>query len=393
MAEVLWSLTEHRGPEGLRAIEPDWRRLYNEMPDPAMCHSHEVYSAYVAHICPAPESFRCFALSDGDRVRAILPLEERREHSFVERGVGFRPRVWGMPWCEAMWITDAIGPEDDARRALLPVVIEHLRREPGRPAILVLGRGRDASVLWDGLDRIAPWARFVFSDGGEYVVPTDMTIEAFNARLSSRSRNVLHKASRAFEDLPGAARVRTAHDGLLEEYERFIAVEASGWKGRHGSAIAQLPALEAFLRDLLVRLTLDGRCEIHALHAEGRCIASGFYVFTGRQCAALKSGYDESYARVSPGRLRAHQSLEWCCESPEVDSVSEMSDAPWLRMWLPETNGMRRAYVSLRPVSGALLLAAFRFRYGPVRRTMRAIKAWKKSREDKVQPLPGRDSL
>lgn len=386
-----WSVTEHRGPEGLAAIKADWRRLYLAMPNAAMWHSFEAYSAYLQHLCPDPQGFRCFALSDGERVRAILPIEER-----LERDLGLPVRVWGMPWRQqGGWLTtDAIGPEDDARRALLPLVIERLHREPGRPAMLVLGRTRSASVLWDGLAELPSSRWFAFADGGESVMPTDMPVQAFMARLKSKSRNSPRKAARDFEALEGAEYVHAVEDpGLSSEFERFLDVEASGWKGERGSAVTQQPELAAFYRDLLERLSTDGHCEIHSLHAESRCIASALCVYTRRQCAVYKSGYDERYARVSPGLLNNQKTLERCCEDPVVDVVSEVSDAPWLHRWVPHTYGIQRAYVSLRPVSGALLLPALRLRYGPVRTVTRKLKAWRRDHDGRTSGRRGRDAV
>jgi hypothetical protein len=391
MPDVRWSITEHRGPEGVAALEADWRRLYSEMPAPGMWHSHEAFSTYVDHLCPEPERLVCFALSEGDRVRAILPIEERTERGLAELGLGIRPRVWGMPWQEGWSITDAIGPEDDARQALLPLVVERLRSRPGRPPILVLGRTRATSVLWDGLDSLSPLSVFSFADGGECVVPTDVPFEAFVARLSRNSRQILRRAARKFEALEGAAYVRAvAREDLLAEYERFLEVEASGWKGKHGSSVRQQPGLEGFYRALLERLTLDGHCEIHSLHAEDRCIASEYCTYMRGQAAMYKTGYDESYGYLAPGRLNNFKTLEWCCEDPDIGVMSEVSDAPWFRHWMPTVNGMRRAYVSLRPVSGALLILALRFRFGLVRRVVRTVTTWRHGRDAATQVQSGR---
>jgi CelD/BcsL family acetyltransferase involved in cellulose biosynthesis len=326
-------------------------------------------------------------------MRAILPLEERVDRSFVERGKGFPVRVLGMPWNETWPLTDAIGPEDDARRALLPAVVQHLRSDARRPALLVLGRARDGSVLWDGLAALPRGAAYAFADGGECVVPTDVTVGEFDARLSAKGRKKLKRARESHARLPGANWVRAVdREDLLREYAHFVEVEASGWKGRHGSAIRQRPESDAFYRALLEGLHLDGHCEIHALCAEGRTVSASLCVFTRNRGVILKSGYDESYARVAPGRVREQLTLEWACGSPEIEAVSQLSDAPWLRLWHPEVNTTLRAYVALRPISGRSLLLAYRVRYGPVRAFVRAHKERLRQRDDRSQMRRGRDA-
>jgi CelD/BcsL family acetyltransferase involved in cellulose biosynthesis len=156
--------------------------------------------------------------------------------------------------------------------------------------------------------------------------------------------------------------------------------------------VRQRPTAEAFYRALLTGLTLDGHCEIHSLHAEGRCIASKLCTYTRSECSTLKSGYDESYARISPGRLITNKTYEQACEDPLIKRISTVSDAPWLRLWLPTANGMRRAFVSLRPVSGTVALVALRLRYGPVRAIVRRMKARKRARDDRTHARRGRDA-
>jgi len=370
------------------AVEADWRALYAAMPQPALWHSFEAYTVYIDHLCPSPERFLCLALSDGQRTRAILPLEER-----TEPGLGVRIRVLGMPWNGAWRPTDAIGPEDDARAALLPAVIDYLRKRPGRPGILVLGQTWDGSALWEGLRQLPSSGWLAFADGAEFVIPTHRSFADFEAGLSQNSRKKLHKAARAFEALSDAAYVCTASpDDLAEEFEHFLDVEGSGWKAERGSAVKQHPELVAFYRGLIERMRLDGRVEFHALHAEGRCIASDFCVVTRNECAALKGGYIESYSHLTPGRLLTHKGIEWCCDDPAIDAVSEVSNAPWLLMWRPAENGLTRAYVSLSPVRGRLLLVALRFRYGPLRRMVRSYKAWRAGRKDGSAKDRGRDA-
>lgn len=393
MSNARWILTEHVGAEGFAAMQDDWRRLTSEMPDPAIWHSHEAYAAYIANLCPDPAAFRCLALSDGQRTRAILPLEERLDRGLYEGGRGVRMRVLGMPWRKENWaLTDAIGPEDDARRVLLPAAIAYLRRQPDRPAILALGRSRETSALWDGLASMSPLTWYAFNDVNEFVVSTAMPPAEFEARLSRNSRQMLRRAARRYGAFSGTGSVRAlAPEELADEFERFLDVEASGWKGAHGSAIRQAPGEEGFYRDLVRLISLDGRCEIHSLYAEGRCIASGLWVFTRHQAVLLKCGYDESYAHASPGRLLTHRSLLLCCADSEIGSVSLLGDAPWLRHWSPVSNSLQRAYVALRPVTGTAYLAALRLRYGPVRLVLRALKQRRARRAGGVR-APGRES-
>ncbi len=387
MAKDRWVVGEYRGLDGLRAVEADWRRLYDQMPHPAMRHSFEAFSVFLDTVCPAPDKVRFVTLSDGERVRAIMPIEERSEP-----GLGVALRVWGVPWNNQWRPNDVIALEDDAREALLSAAVQYLRRQPRRPAILVIGPSSDESVLWRQLDRFGR-TQFSFNDGAEYVMPANRSCEEFISSLSSKFRTQIRKAIQRFEALPGATYVRAVDPRDVEvEFEHLLCVEGSGWKGERGTAINQHPEVEAFYRGLTERLVDDGHCEINALHAEGKCIAAELCIQTRRHVDRPKGGYDEEYAFCAPGKLVTHKGLEWSCEDPSIDVLSSGSDAPWLQAWHPIPKELRRAYVSLRPVSGRLVLALLRFRYGPLRRLVRTARQRRAGSRRHTQPKRGRDA-
>ena len=380
VSESRWTVTEHRGQEGFASVEADWRRLYAEMLNPSMWHSFEAYQCYLEHLCPSPNGFRCLALDDGSHVQAILPLEERVEHA-----LGVPVRVWGLPCSDAWRISDAIGPDNEGRRVLLAQVLAHIRRDPNRPSLLMLGRLPRSAGEWHVLDRLGEGERLTYPDGALFIIKTD-SVEGLLGRLSGSGRKKLSVAEQHFTSLPGARYVSCKEPAqLAEEFEHFLDVEASGWKGQQGTAVKLNPELEAFYRGLTQTMKQDGWCEIHSLHAEDRCIASEFCVFTGGQCDAPKAGYDEAYSRIMPGKLLLNLGLQACCEDPRIEFANEMSDAEWLELWHPESDELAVEYIALRPVSGRLLLAALRLRFGPVRRMVRAYRAWRHERAGGTQ--------
>jgi CelD/BcsL family acetyltransferase involved in cellulose biosynthesis len=244
----------------------------------------------------------------------------------------------------------------------------------------MLGRLPHSAGGWHALDHLSRSDGLTYPDGALFIIRTD-SVEALLGRLSGSGRKKLSVAEQHFESLPGALYVSCKEPTeLAEEFEHFLDVEASGWKGEQGTAVKLNPELEAFYRGLTQSMKQDGWCEIHSLHAEGRCIASEFCVFTGAQCDAPKAGYDETYSRIMPGKLLVNLGLKACCEDPRIEFANEMSDAEWLELWHPESDELRVEYIALRPVSGRLLVAALRLRFGPVRRMVRRFRAWQNER-------------
>ncbi|HUQ13946.1 MAG TPA: GNAT family N-acetyltransferase [Novosphingobium sp.] len=121
---------------------------------------------------------------------------------------------------------------------------------------------------------------------------------------------------------------RTAGERSLATWiDHFLALEASGWKGRGGSALASDPATAGLFRDALTGAAERGRLERISLTLDGRPIAmlANFIVPPG--ACSYKTAFDERYARFSPGVLLQLENLalldrpevEWCdsCAAPD----------------------------------------------------------------------------
>ena len=81
----------------------------------------------------------------------------------------------------------------------------------------------------------------------------------------------------------------------------FLALEASGWKGRAGTATADRPAIRAFMECAVTALAADGHARIDRLKQGERTLATAITLRSGNTSWFWKIAYDEAYARFSPG--------------------------------------------------------------------------------------------
>lgn len=92
----------------------------------------------------------------------------------------------------------------------------------------------------------------------------------------------------------------TTADAVAAALEDFIALEASGWKGRAGTAMAQQPDIKRFVETAVTTLAERGQVRIARLRRHDRLIASAVTLTSGNAAWSWKTAYDEGVARASP---------------------------------------------------------------------------------------------
>ncbi len=85
--------------------------------------------------------------------------------------------------------------------------------------------------------------------------------------------------------------------------EGLLALEASGWKGKRGTAVAQDKQLAHGLRDALGAMHARGRVRFWMMTLDGKPIASLFALIDGSEAGLGKIAFDEACAKYSPGVL------------------------------------------------------------------------------------------
>ena len=98
-------------------------------------------------------------------------------------------------------------------------------------------------------------------------------------------------------------------DDIAEWTAEFLALEAAGWKGEAGSALASAPDTRALFEAALEGAAAAGRLERLALRLDGRAIAMLANFITAPGAYSYKTAFDEACARFSPGMLLQLENL------------------------------------------------------------------------------------
>lgn len=124
------------------------------------------------------------------------------------------------------------------------------------------------------------------------------------AHMSAKQRSTLRRKERRLgEEGTLRYRVMSDDDDLAVWLANFLQLEASGWKGRAGTAIDAEASGRAFLAAACQAARARGQLHMLALELDGRPIAMKCNFVSGNQGFTFKIAYDEAYARHSPGVL------------------------------------------------------------------------------------------
>lgn len=131
--------------------------------------------------------------------------------------------------------------------------------------------------------------------------PHDDTEGGCAAKIQSRLRNLWQRLAR--EHGPVAITVLGPDQPCDPWIDAFLAMEASGWKGRGGSALGSSAATAAFFRTVIERGHQNGAARLSSLSANGHVIAMSSWFESPTWGHGFKKAYDETYRAYAPGQL------------------------------------------------------------------------------------------
>lgn len=143
------------------------------------------------------------------------------------------------------------------------------------------------------------------------LLQSDLSPEAyFEGSLTAKKRKELRRQFNRLSDEGTVEVLRHKGNEALDTWvENFLALEAAGWKGAEGSALACDPAKAAFFRNALAGAAATGRLDRLAITLDGRPVAMLANFIAPPGAFNFKTAYDEGLARYSPGVLLQRENL------------------------------------------------------------------------------------
>lgn len=355
----------------LEAMLPQWSDLaVNSVED---CAYYAPHFALPLFRTLAAEGSICFVAAwVGSRLAAFLPVAPGRLNI-----PGLVPA--GMAWQSdyTFSCTPLLDKEDPVRaaRALISGLSKLGRGEWILPDLNV--EGPACQALLAALDEIG--APHLFRGGYDRAaLETGPSFdEHMQTHVESKRRRELARSRRRFEEL-GKVEFRSATygDDLRAAAQSFLELEASGWKGKRGTALACNGDTRRFAELAFGEAAEQGKVRIDQLLLDGKPVAAGVTVLAGRTGFTVKGAFDETYAAHSVGLLLEVEVLRDVLTSRWADRLDSATNGSHVidRLW-PARTKVADLVVSLADSAAAP-------RLGMLASTMK----WKQNAKSLIRP-------
>ena len=341
---------ETRGP----FLSPDWFAIYAA----SLTERHD--DARVGDL-------RLLVVHRGGKLAAALPL------------IAERRRLAGVPARVLRSLTDdhsqrfdvllAPGAEGDAAARAL---VAHLGRRRDWDAVelqSVLARGAAADRLVAAA-RAAGWTDGEWTSMQSPFLPLPQTSDALDQQLGAKFRGNLRRRAKklaaevgavALERVDGRDLDAAALHLLLDE---GFALEAAGWKGELGTAIACDAKLNRHYRALAHAFARRGQLACYFLTVGGRRVAFHFALVDDHTYYLLKPGFDPQLSSYGLGHLLVDAVARDLITRNirELDFLGD--DMPWKRDWTDQLRPQLCRYL-FAPTLRGRALAAWKLRIAP----------------------------
>jgi CelD/BcsL family acetyltransferase involved in cellulose biosynthesis len=349
------SVTVAQGAAQVAALVPEWEALAKAALDP-----NPFYEPWM--LLPALEtladgaSVSIAAVRVAGRLAGIFPFQRARRHKGFPASV---LTLWRHRHC--MLCVPLVSVE-----AAAPCLDAFLAWAASEAAILQFEYLPAGSAFHCALIDAAARKRMSAVANDEYtraLLRKEASAERYiESAMSSNTRRKLARKARRLSERGALAHVRleAGAEGDVDAWiGRFLALEASGWKGERGSALASREGDRRFATAVLREAFRRGRLLTLGVDLDGIPIARCCTILAGPGSFAFKTAYDERYADFSPGVLaeldriaafHALEGIEW------MDSFTGPDNKRLDAMW-KDRIAVQASVVALNRWGGLVLAA------------------------------------
>lgn len=319
----------HRG--GLEVVDRlanEWRRLCADAADDQPFFRPEFIRAHIrAHIPGARVVI--ITASQGGRLLLLMPLVE--ELGTFSKVPVRKLRAPVDLNCGRFDAVRCSGPDGDAA---IPATWRFLREMPGWDQMQLRYSQAGSTVsLLVAEARSAGFSTVQVNNRPNPYIPVPGSMEPLehlprNSRLRTKLRQIRRNMS-----AQGSLRFCRADTADRVAIDRIFALEASGWKGRAGTAVNCRPQIRQFFDELACSAASFGYLCLYTLEFEGQLIAAHFCLEYKGRCYSPVVAFNEEFKQFAPGHLIVSEILRECVARGISGYDITGEDQEWKMKW------------------------------------------------------------
>jgi CelD/BcsL family acetyltransferase involved in cellulose biosynthesis len=279
-----------------------WRALAMRAAEPTAFAEIWFMRASIAHL-PLPAGARLLAVWRGADMLGLLPLMTARHYGRVPVE---NVQNWVHYHCFLGTPLVRKGDEEQFWHAALETIDKsawassflHLSGlVADGPVLAALGRVRRADIV---------------HRSERALLDSDLSPSAYyETHVRKKKRKEIGRLQARLREQGNVTFEHLATDGPVDTWiEAFLTLEASGWKGRAGTALNEDPATSAFFTAAVQGAFAARKLAMLRLTVNGEPIAMLVNFITSPGSFSFKIAFDEGYARFSPGVLIQLENLD-----------------------------------------------------------------------------------
>lgn len=332
--------SQRGGIEIVDRLADEWRSLCGVAVDDQPFYRPEWIRAYLRAFVPCAKVLLISARAEG-RLSLVLPLVE-------ERGTFSKIPVRKLRSPVNFWAGrfDAVRSRGAEGDAAVSATWEHLRGlegwdlvqfrdapEGGTVSQIAAAAQADGFRVIEQPDKPSPYVPIPAD-------PDQLKQMPLNSRLRRELRQVRRRLSG--RGVLNFYRVDTADRDALQ---RFFRLEASGWKGQEGTAIACEPRNQQFFDEIAESASRFSYFSLYMLELNEHLMAAHFG-FTLRDCyySAIVA-YDEDFKQCSPGHLIIDEIVRDCAVRGIHCYDTTGQNQEWKMRWTNQVRPMSHYYI------------------------------------------------
>lgn len=314
-----------------------------------------------------PAAIQAVAAFEGSRLVGLMPLAREQRYYRI-------PVPTLANWVHANAFLGMPLLRKGREAAAWWAMLRALDSAPGLPPLLHLTAIVEGGAAHRALAEVADRPIATVLRHERALLQSDLAPDAYyEATVRKKKRKELKRLANRLDELGPVTTARFGGGEDLDEWtDAFLALEASGWKGREGSALGSDDGKRGFFAEALRGAHVAGRLEILRMHVGDRTIAMLVNFRCPPGSASFKIAYDEDFARFSPGVLIQIENYAVLAD-PAIDWMDSCAAAnhPMIDSLWAERRGIVRLTLPIGGARGRLAFAAAR----AVERGWAAIKA------------------